>query len=423
MEIWKATPGKGSAFVDNIPVAKKLLWWTANNQLVFPHEKDGWVHLYSLDVKNKTTRLLTAGNGEVENVTTSPDGQTIYYTTNISDLERRHIWKVNIRDAKAENLTKGNNIEWWPVAIENGIAFLHSSAAKPARVAVLQNEKRTEVATEFFPKDFPPDLNMPQVIMVKATDGMQVPAQLFLPADYNAQKKYPAIVYLHGGSKRQMLPGFHYSQYYSNAYALNQYFAAQGYIVLSLNYRSGIGYGLDFREAENYGISGASEVKDLMGAGLYLKSRADVDAGKIGLWGASYGGYLTAHGLAQAPELFAAGVDIHGVHNWNDELPTFAPWYDASKFPEMAKKALDSSPVFFVKGWKNPVLLIHGDDDRNVPFSESVHIAELLRKQNVEVEQLVLPDEVHNFLLHSNWLKTFNATFEFMERRLKGNKK
>ena len=189
-------------------------------------------------------------------------------------------------------------------------------------------------------------------------------------------------------------------------------------MVLSLNYRSGIGYGLEFREALNYGAAGASEVKDLMGAGLYLKGRTDVDAKKIALWGGSYGGYLTAHGLAQASNMFACGVDIHGVHNWNDEIPTFASWYDAAKFPVIAKKALESSPVYYIKGWKNPVLLIHGDDDRNVPFSESVNIAELLRKQGVHTEQLVLPDEVHGFLLHRNWLKIYNASFEFIQRQL-----
>ena len=110
-------------------------------------------------------------------------------------------------------------------------------------------------------------------------------------------------------------------------------------------------------------------------------------------------------------------MDIHGVHNWNTEIPTFAPWYDYAKYPAIAKKAFESSPEYFVKGWKNPVLMIHGDDDRNVPFSESVNMAEMLRKQGVHVEQLILPDEVHSFLLYGNWLKAYTATFEFVERQ------
>ena len=243
-----------------------------------------------------------------------------------------------------------------------------------------------------------------------------------MPNNYKASEKHPAVIFLHGGSRRQMLLGFHYSQYYSNAYALNQYFASKGYIVLSLNYRSGIGYGLDFREALNYGATGASEVKDLIAAGMYLQKRTDVDPKKIALWGGSYGGYLTAHGLSQAPNLFAVGVDIHGVHNWNDEIPTFATWYDYAKFPDIAKKALQSSPVYYIKNWKAPVLLIHGDDDRNVPFSESVNIAEMLRKQGVHVEQLIFPDEVHFFLLHQNWVKAYDATFEFINKEFSKNK-
>jgi dipeptidyl aminopeptidase/acylaminoacyl peptidase len=416
-ELWKASAGRGSVFTEDIPVADNLLWWASGNQLVFPYEKDGWQHLYALDINKGTTRLLTPGNGEIENVSLSSDGQTIYYTTNIDDINRRHIWKLNVSNGKSELLTKGNNIEWSPVIINNGIALLHSSATKPAWPALWQNGNINDLAADLFSKDFPTTLVQPQAVMIKATDGMQVTGDLFLPPNHKAGDKHPALIFLHGGSRRQMVLGFHYSQYYSNAYALNQYFASQGYVVLSLNYRSGIGYGLEFREALNYGADGASEVRDLIGAGQYLKNRNDVDAKKISLWGGSYGGYLTAHGLAQASDLFACGVDIHGVHNWNDEMPTFAPWYDYAKFPAMAKKALESSPVYYIKGWKNPVLLIHGDDDRNVPFSESVNIAELLRKQGVHVEQLVLPDEIHGFLLHRSWLKIYHAAFDFIQRQ------
>ena len=114
-----------------------------------------------------------------------------------------------------------------------------------------------------------------------------------------------------------MLLGFHYMYYYSNSYAMNQFLASLGYVVLSVNYRSGIGYGMLFREALNYGAAGGSEYNDVVGAGLYLKNRADVDPARIGLWGGSYGGYLTAMGLARASDLFAAGVDFHGVHDWS----------------------------------------------------------------------------------------------------------
>ncbi|HEV8504041.1 MAG TPA: prolyl oligopeptidase family serine peptidase [Chitinophagaceae bacterium] len=417
-ELWRASAGRGSAFFNDIPTEENLLWWLEGGRLLFPYEKDGWQHLYELDINEGKIKLITPGNGEIENVTVSPDRRTVYYTTNIGDIDRRHIWKLSVADGKLEQLTKGDGIEWSPVITANGLAVLHSSAVKPAWPAVATDGSVHDIAKEFFPNDFPSNLVQPVAVKIKAKDGRDAYADLFLPPGHTAGEKHPALIFIHGGSRRQMVLGFHYSQYYSNAYALNQYFASKGYVVMSLNYRSGIGYGMEFREALNYGAAGASEVKDLLGAGEYLKSRIDVDGNKIALWGGSYGGYLTAHGLAQASNLFACGVDIHGVHNWNTEIPTFAPWYDYAKYPAIAKKAFESSPEYFVKGWKSPVLMIHGDDDRNVPFSESVNMAELLRKQGVHVEELVLPDEVHGFLLHKNWLKAYNATFEFIERQL-----
>ncbi|MFQ5630533.1 MAG: alpha/beta hydrolase family protein [bacterium] len=181
-----------------------------------------------------------------------------------------------------------------------------------------------------------------------------------------------------------------------------------------------MGYGMDFREALNYGARGASEFNDVMGAGLYLRSRPDVDPDRIGLWGGSYGGYLTALGLARASDLFAAGVDIHGVHDWNMVIRNFVPSYNAEARAEAARLAYESSPMASIKDWRSPVLLIHGDDDRNVPFSESVDLAEALRKQGVDFEQLVFPDEVHGFLLHKNWLAAYKAAADFFERKLMG---
>ncbi len=255
-----------------------------------------------------------------------------------------------------------------------------------------------------------------------ATDGMPIHSQLFLPKDLKAGEKRPGLIFFHGGSRRQMLLGWHYNYYYRNAYAMNQWLASQGYVVLSVNYRSGIGYGLEFREALNYGASGGSEFNDVMGAGLYMKSRADVDPARIGLWGGSYGGYLTAMGLARASDLFAAGVDFHGVHDWNQGIRTFIPDYNVLDDPEFSRRAFASSPMSSVDTWKSPVLLIHGDDDRNVSFIESINLITALRKRNVEVEQLVFPDEVHDFLRHQNWVRGYKAAADFFNRRLKNGK-
>src|SRR3954454_25315767 len=186
-----------------------------------------------------------------------------------------------------------------------------------------------DLAPDTIPPDFPaPQLVAPQPVIYRSSDGTAIHAQLFLPAPVQANDKRPAVIFLHGGSRRQMLLGWHYRPYYNNAYAMNQYLASRGYVVLSVNYRSGTGYGMAFREAPAQGATGASEFNDVLGAGLYLRSRPDVDPGRIGLWGGSYGGFLTALGLARASNLFAAGVDFHGVHNWNVGIRTFIPSYN-----------------------------------------------------------------------------------------------
>jgi dipeptidyl aminopeptidase/acylaminoacyl peptidase len=259
----------------------------------------------------------------------------------------------------------------------------------------------------------------PQQVIFRATDGMNIHGQLFVPKNIKQGEKRPALLFFHGGSRRQMLLGFHHRGYYHNAYAMNQYLAGQGYVVLSVNYRSGIGYGMEFREAINYGASGASEFNDVLGAGLYMQSRSDVDPDRIGLWGGSYGGYLTALGLARASDLFAAGVDVHGVHDWNKVVEGFIPSYNPLAREKYSKLAYDSSPMADIKTWKSPVLFIHGDDDRNVPFAETVDIIEALRRKgNVEFEQLIFPDEVHGFLLHQNWVRAYQATADFFNRKL-----
>jgi len=268
-----------------------------------------------------------------------------------------------------------------------------------------------DLAPDSIPSDFPTDQVVPQQVIFPAADGMPIHGQLFLPK--NATGKHPAIVFFHGGSRRQMLLGWHYMYYYSNTYGMNQYLASKGYVVLSVNYRSGIGYGLNFREAVNYGSSGGSEYNDVIGAGLYMASRPDVDPKRIGVWGGSYGGYLTAMALSRGSDLFAAGVDLHGVHDWSARGGRTSP------NPEAARIAFEASPMASVKTWKSPVLLIHGDDDRNVDFSQTVRLVEALRAQGTEFEQMIFPDDVHDFLLLEHWLKAMHAADDFFRPALK----
>jgi dipeptidyl aminopeptidase/acylaminoacyl peptidase len=401
-ELWRADEGKGSVFRGTD--SDDALFWLAGHRVVFPWEKDGWTHLYSIAVSGGAPKLLTPGEFEVENV--GSDGRTIVYTSNEGDIDRRHVWKSD-GASKPVALTTGKSIKWDPVIVDGSVACFRSDATHPGRPMVVGKGDLIEPAV-------PKDLVEPQPVIFAASDGLPIHGQLFLPRSGAA--KHPAIVFFHGGSRRQMLLGWHYMGYYANAYAMNQYLASRGYVVLSVNYRSGIGYGMEFREALGYGTRGASEVADVTGAALYLRTRPDVDPKRIGAWGGSYGGYLVAFALAKSSELYAAGVDIHGVHDWSSEIKVWAPSWDPAKNEELGRLAWQSSPLAYVDTWRSPVLLIHGDDDRNVAFTETIHLAEELRKRNVDVELMVLPDEVHDFLLHRSWIAVYTAAAEFFDR-------
>jgi dipeptidyl aminopeptidase/acylaminoacyl peptidase len=420
-EVFRAEAGRGSVF--RKMVAKHQIFWGTGDNLVFPWERDGWTHLYSVPVAGGAAKLLTPGDFEVEFVSLSPDRRQLIFASNQDDIDRRHLWLEPLTGDHPTPLTKGEGIEWSPVMLSDGatVALFHSDAQRPARPAVVANGGGIrDLAPETLPGDFPAaELVTPQQVILPAADGLRVHGQLFLPKDEASGQRHPAVIFLHGGSRRQMLLGWHYMGYYHNAYALNQYLASRGYVVLSLNYRSGIGYGLEFREALEYGPSGASEFNDVQGAGLYLRQRADVDPNHIGLWGGSYGGYLTALGLARASELFACGVDLHGVHDWNLEIQNWLPSYDPAARPDAARLAWESSPLASVKTWRSPVLLVQGDDDRNVPFAEMVRLVEALRKQGVEFQQLVFPDEIHGFLRHRTWLAAYHAASDFFDLHLK----
>ncbi|HET7106551.1 MAG TPA: prolyl oligopeptidase family serine peptidase [Candidatus Acidoferrum sp.] len=395
-----------------------VLNWSAGNTLVFASEEDGWQHLYALSLTGGAPKLLTPGNCEVEQWSLSPDGSAVLYNSNCGDTDRRHLWLIPLASGASQQLTRGDSIEWAGVFAgdSKSIAYLRSDARHfglPFMQAATPDATATPLRDAGSSKDFPVnELVVPQPVTFKSADGLEIHAQLFLPRNLRAGEKRPALLFLHGGPVRQMLLGWHYMRYYFNTYAMNQFLASRGYVVLAINYRSGIGYGRAFREAPGRAGRGASEYQDVLAAGKYLQNRADVDPKRIGLWGGSYGGYLTALGLGHNSDIFAAGVDTHGVHDWPTDN-----WQGKNISPEMTKLAHDSSPVSTVDTWKSPVLFIHGDDDRNVIFSQTVDLVARLRARGVHIEQLIFPDEVHDFLLYSSWLRALQANSDFFDRQ------
>ncbi|MEQ9567900.1 MAG: prolyl oligopeptidase family serine peptidase, partial [Pseudomonadales bacterium] len=190
-----------------------------------------------------------------------------------------------------------------------------------------------------------------------------------------------------------------------------------GFIVITVNYRLGIGYGYEFHRPEKAGSAGASEYIDIKAAGEWLAKRPNVDPTRIGIYGGSYGGFLTAMALGRDSKLFAAGVDIHGVHDRTIRRTRnmIAPdkYEKAPDAEEALKVAWESSPVSTVDSWTSPVLIIHGDDDRNVRVSESTDLVQRLREKGVPMETMMIVDDTHHWMKWSNAIKVGNATASF----------
>lgn len=402
------------------------LHWAAGGRIVFLSYLDGWPHLYSIAESGGDPLLLTPGNFMAEYVSISADRKYMLFAGNAGsdadDIDRRHIVKVPVDKAAPVVMTPGKGLEWTPFTTGDGkhVVYISATPQRPPLPAVMSSDggKSQLLAEDRVPGDFPAtQLVTPKKIVYKAPDGVDVHGQLFETAGGAAKK--PAIIYVHGGPPRQMLLGWHYSDYYTNAYALNQYLASRGYVVLSVNYRLGIGYGFDFHQPPNAGARGASEYQDVKASAEYLQTLPQVDAKRIGIYGGSYGGFLTALALARDSKLFAAGVDIHGVHNWTAERAASLLDNRYEKIPD-AQQALDvawqSSPVSSIDAWKSPVLLIHGDDDRNVRFSQTTDLARRLDKAGVTFEELIIPDDTHHFFLHANMVKVNAATAAFFDR-------
>lgn len=381
----------------------------AGDRVVFQAEPQEWIRYYSVPIAGPTAPPieLTPGDGMVETVSFSSDGRELFYSTNAGDIDRRHVWKVPTAGGQAVRITSGADIETYPAVLASGkqVALLSAAAARPQSVALAPTTGGAVKVIFPTPADsFPAaDHVSPENVTLTADDGVKFNNQLFVPKGLRPGERRPALIFVHGGPQRQMLLGYHYRHFYHMAYGVNQWLASQGYVVLSVNYRSGIGYGRSFRMAPNTGQRGSAEYRDVLAAGKYLQGRADVDPKRVGIWGLSYGGILTAQALARNSDIFIAGVDLAGVHLWGNSL-------------DRDSVAYQSSAISHIDTWKSPVLLVHGDDDRNVAFSQTTGLVQLLRARDIYHELIVFPDDVHDSLLYSRWIYTFERMDKFLEK-------
>ena len=421
--VWRSPNTPDGSFPDTDGEAN--LFWMGGGKLAFLADLDGWPHLYSAPAAGGEPTLLTPGRFTVEHVAESQDGGSLVYAANTGgakdDSERRHIFKVSVEGGAPVALSSGATVDWTPAAASSAVAYITAGVSSPPKIALvgLAGEDRRNVTSNIDSAAPATRMVEPRAVTFTAPDGLTVHGQLF-QAGGGGDK--PGVIFVHGGPPRQMLLGWHYMDYYSNAYAMNQYLATHGFTVLSVNYRLGIGYGRAYKHPAHAGPAGASEYQDVLAGAKYLQRLPGVDPARIGIWGGSYGGLLTAQALGRNSDVFKAGVDWHGVHDWTRELhkeidgaPT---GYDPGAEEKAMALAYKSSPEADLAGWTSPVLLIQGDDDRNVLFAQTVDLARKLEDRGVTVEELVIPNEIHGFLQHRNWVAADAATIGFLDRKL-----
>jgi dipeptidyl aminopeptidase/acylaminoacyl peptidase len=323
--------GRGDVYIADLATGKAELFfkmptgqrasfsnfhWATMDRMVYLSYIDGWPHLYSISTAkaNPEPLLLTPGDFEVNDPQLSGDGKFIVFAGNTGpdkqlDIDRRHICMVPVDKAAMEVLTPGDELETIPaITGDNGtVAYFSSNGQRPLVGATinLKTHKTKLVGLKLLAANFPlKQMVSPKQVIYKSPDGTTVHAQLFVPAGAG---KHPALVYIHGGPQRQMLLGWHYMDYYSIDYALEQYLVSMGFEILSVNYRQGIGYGYDFQRP----APGANYI-DVKAGGVWLASQPEVDSTRFGVFGGSAGGALAASALARDSKLFKAGVIIHG---------------------------------------------------------------------------------------------------------------
>lgn len=406
------------------------LQYAAGGTLVYVSYEDGWPHAYAVADTGGPSRLLTPGAYMVEHLRLAPDGRSAVISGNAGetpdDIDRRHVVHVDLARGTPRVLTPGTGLEYAPVVTGDGafVAYLGATARRPALPLLLPlaGGAPRALADGALPARFPEDAQVvPRAVTFRAPDGLLVRAQLFERPGGPARK--PAVIFAHGGPERQMLLGWHGMEFYATTYAMNQYLAAQGYVVLSVNFRLGIGYGFDFHRIVDGWSRGASETQDILAAADYLRALPQVDPGRLGIYGGSYGGFLTAMALARHSDRFAVGVDMMGPSDWTADdgrrIGGLAWDYEKGDRAAAADVAFRASPVAWVDGWRSPVLFIHGDDDRNTRFYHTIDLVRRLEARGVPHEELIIPDDNHHWVRHDHSLRVWQAAADFLGRVLR----
>jgi dipeptidyl aminopeptidase/acylaminoacyl peptidase len=393
--------------------------WINDNTYWFQSESSGYSHLYTINVNTSEKKALTSGNFEVLQARLSLDKNSFYITSNEVHPGEQHFYKLNISTGKKERLThmKGSN----QVVIspdEKQLAVLYSYTNKPWELYLQENKpdgKIQQITNKAQSEEFKTySWKDPEVISFTASDGATVYARLYKPANPHPSK--PAVLFVHGAGYLQNAHKW-WSSYFRE-YMFNNMLADNGYYVLDVDYRGSAGYGRDWRTGI-YRHMGGKDLSDHVDAANYLVKNFGVDAKRVGLYGGSYGGFITLMGLFTNPDAFAAGAALRPVTDWAN----YNHGYTSNILNEPVNDSIayrKSSPYYFADGLKGNLLICHGMVDVNVHYQDAVKLAQRLielGKDNWELASY--PMEDHAFIEPSSWTDEYKRIYKLFEAVLK----
>jgi dipeptidyl aminopeptidase/acylaminoacyl peptidase len=399
-------------------------WLADNKRILFASEKDGWMHLYTLDVSAPGAKAvqLTTGQWEVTDAQLSNDKSQIFFQSTEVHPGERHFYTMSVNGGartKVTSMTGSNDVTVSPD--EKHLALIYSYSTKPPEVYVMPftaGAKATQVTTSPAPEWSAFKWIDPKVITYKTRDGKDVYARLYTPEMIGAKRdpKKPAVIFVHGAGYLQN--AHKYWSTYFREYMFNNMLASKGYVVLDPDYRASSGYGEYWRTAI-YRHMGGHDLNDVVDGAAYLVKNERVDAKRIGVYGGSYGGFITLMALFTSPDTFAAGAALRPVTDWSHynhgytsnilNLPT--------NDPEAYRQ---SSPIYFAEGLKNQLLILHGMVDTNVFFQDSVRLIQRLIELRKETWSIApYPVENHGFTEETSWADEYKRIFKLFETTLK----
>jgi dipeptidyl aminopeptidase/acylaminoacyl peptidase len=399
------------------PGANVLGWMKNDREFYFQSERTGYSHLYVTAFDTGETRALTSGAWEVLGVRQSRDKSQFYLTASKDGPFDQFLYQMSAAGGPLTRITQEPGKHAATLSPdERSIADIYSYTNKPPELYVRENSPQA-VAKKVTTSPSPDFLKFPWVevpiVMVPARDGIQVPARLFKPAKF--QRGGPGVVFVHGSGYLQNVD-HKWSTYY-HEYLFDHILMERGFLVIDVDYRGSAGYGRDWRTAI-YEHMGGKDLDDIVDAAKYLVAQQGVDAKKIGLFGGSYGGFITLMAMFTQPDVFAAGAALRPVSDW--ALYNHGYTAEILNTPQADPEAYrKSSPIFFAQGLKGALLICHGMVDTNVEFADTVRLVQKLielRKENWSVAPY--PVEDHAFRQPSSWADEYKRILALFEKNL-----